>query len=73
MEWSEIKVLKVDKKYCRECGKSTPHKYVGSKSDFEGLGLARVILAVSSLGTSETVGRNKYWQCSKCGEIKREF
>lgn len=53
-------MLKVDKKYCSECGKSTPHNYIGSKSDFEGLGLARVILAVSSLGTSETVGRNKY-------------
>ena len=43
-------MLKVDKKYCWECGEHTLHNYVGSKSDFEGLGIARIIVAVSSLG-----------------------
>lgn len=65
-------MLKVDKKYCSKCKRYTPHNYVGSKSDYEGLGIARVILAVSSLGISETVGRNKYWQCSKCGDIRKD-
>ena len=64
-------MLKVDKKYCWECGKYTPHNYVGSKRDFEGLGLARVILVISSLGISET-DRDKYWQCSKCGEVRKD-
>ena len=66
-------MLKVDKKYCKECGKRTTHNYVGSKSDFEGLGFIRSIVTVSTLGISESVGRNKYWQCSKCGEIKKEI
>ena len=65
-------MLKVDKKYCWKCGKYTPHNYVGAKSDFEGLGIARVIVAISSLGVSETVGRDKYWQCSKCGEVRKD-
>ena len=64
-------MLKVDKKYCWECGKYTPHNYVGSKSDFEGFGIARAILAISSLGISET-DRDKYWQCSKCGEARKD-
>lgn len=66
-------MLKVDKKYCSECGKRTTHNYIGSKGDFEDLGLLRVIMAISTLGISETLCRDKYWQCSKCGEIKKEF
>ena len=65
-------MLKVDKKYCSECGEYTPHNYAGSKGDFEGLGLARGILAVSTLGISETFCRDKYWQYSRCGELTRE-
>ena len=64
-------MLKVDRKWCRECCKRTPHNNVGSKSDYEGCGIARGILAIMSLGISETQ-RDKYWQCSKCGEITKE-
>lgn len=64
-------VLKVEKKWCSECCERTNHNYVGSKGDFEGLGIARAILAVSSLGISETVCRDKYWQCCKCGEVSK--
>lgn len=66
-------MLKADNKYCFKCSKRTPHDYVGSKSDFEGLGLARAIITISTLGVSETASRNKYWQCSKCGEVKKDI
>jgi hypothetical protein len=62
-------MLKASMEYCRKCCKRTPHSYVGSKNMLDGFGIARVILAVASLGTSETV-RGRYWQCQKCGEIK---
>ena len=65
-------MAKIDKKWCSKCRKSTYHKYAGSKSDYEGLGLARVVLAVSSLGISETVTRDRFWQCSECGTIKKD-
>lgn len=65
-------MLKVDKKWCSKCCERTPHNYVGSKSDYEGLGLARGILAIVSLGISETVCRDKYWQCSRCGDVTKE-
>lgn len=64
-------MLKVDKKWCSECCKRTPHNYIGSKSDYEGCGIVRGILAIMSLGISETQ-RDKYWQCSRCGEITKE-
>ena len=65
-------MAKIDKKWCSKCRKSTYHKYAGSKSDYEGLGLARVVLAVGSLGISETVTRDRFWQCSECGAIKKD-
>ena len=52
-------MLKVEKKWCSECCERTNHNYVGSKGDFEGLGI------------SETVCRDKYWQCCKCGEVTK--
>ena len=64
-------MLKVNEKYCDKCRKYTTHNYIGSKGDFEGLGLARGFLAVASLGISETVCRDKYWQCSKCGAVTK--
>ena len=41
-------MLRVEKKWCSECCERTNHNYVGSKSDYEGLGIARAILAVFS-------------------------
>ena len=65
-------MLRADKRWCRYCRERTVHNYVGSKSGYEGLGLARAIIAVASLGTSETICRSKYWQCSECGEITED-
>ena len=57
--------------YCFECGKTTPHSYIGSKSMYEGTGLARISIAAASFGMSETSWADKYWQCEVCGNIKR--
>lgn len=65
-------MLKVEKMYCTKCRDFTNHNYVGSKGDFEGLGPARAIVAVTTLGLSETFCRDKYWQCPKCGEVRKE-
>lgn len=65
-------MAKIDKKWCSKCRTSTYHKYAGSKSDYEGLGIARGILAVASLGISETVTRDRFWQCTECGAIKKD-
>ena len=66
-------MLKIDKKYCHKCHRYTVYNYVGSKSDFEDCGFViRSILAISSLGLTETLCRDRYWKCSKCGEIVKE-
>lgn len=57
--------------YCFDCGRTTPHSYVGKKSMFEGVGPARIIMAVASLGITETSLADKYWQCEACGNIKK--
>jgi hypothetical protein len=59
--------------YCRECRKRTVHSYVCKETAGDGTGIARVILAVSSFGISETLGAFKYWQCQKCGHLYKEF
>ena len=66
-------MLKVEKSWCSECCELTTHNYIGSKGDFEGTGFARGILAIASLGISETVCRKKYWQCSKCGKVTNDL
>lgn len=65
-------MAKIDKKWCSKCRTSTYHKYAGSKSDYEGLGIARGILALASLGISETVTRDRFWQCTECGAIRKD-
>lgn len=57
--------------YCDKCCKRQVHKKIGSSSSYAGLGIARGILAISSLGLSETITRDYYWQCLKCGEIQK--
>ena len=58
--------------YCCNCCKKQVHKKIGRSSVFEGYGIARGILAVSSLGLSEVIGHENYWQCLKCGEIQKK-
>lgn len=57
--------------YCWKCRRTTPHSYVGKKSDYEGMGIARAYMAVISLGMTETTWADKYWQCDCCGDIAR--
>ena len=57
--------------FCLECGKSTPHVYTGSESPFEGAGPARLMIAMTTFGLSETTMRDRFWQCEKCGDIKK--
>lgn len=42
--------------YCFECGKTTPHSYVGKESMYEGTGIARVVAAIASLDVGNIVG-----------------
>ena len=53
-------MLRVENKFCSKCCECTAHNYVGSKSDFEGDGLARGILAVITLGVTETLLRDRF-------------
>ena len=65
-------MVRVDSKYCKDCGKKTLHNYVGSKNEFAELGpVIRSVLAVASLGMTETLGKQNYWQCTKCGRVKK--
>lgn len=57
--------------YCSICRETTPHVYCGRRSGFEGTGIARGILAVASLGMSETTLADHYWQCECCGEMRK--
>ena len=56
---------------CNKCKKKTVHKPVGSESKYAG-GPGRALLAVASLGLSEFVAVNRYYECTKCGELKEK-
>lgn len=58
--------------YCGKCNKRTIHELVSSESEFEGTGLARIVVFACTLGMSETAWRNRFWQCKRCGEIQEE-
>lgn len=64
--------MKTKVEYCIKCGERTVHKLVDRKTVADGCGIARAMLAVVSLGLSETVGADLYYQCSKCGRIREE-
>lgn len=49
-------VLQKKSLYCFECGKTTPHSYVGKESMYEGTGIARVVAAIASLDVGNIVG-----------------
>lgn len=57
--------------YCYKCHKTTPHSYVGKESVAIGCGIARIIMAAATLGATETVFADRYWQCEKCGNIQK--
>ena len=66
-------MIKMKEKYCKKCCKETTHNYIGSENEFEELGpIIRGLLAFASLGMTETLGSKKYWQCTKCGKIKKD-
>lgn len=65
--------MKTKIKRCRKCHGDTVHTLVGKDAMCEGLGIIRGIAAIASLGITETVGVDKYYQCQKCGEITKEI
>ena len=65
-------MLKQKVRYCYECGKNTVHKLVGHESLAQGLGIARIFMAIASLGATETIGADWHYQCQCCGNIEKE-
>lgn len=57
--------------YCSKCGEKTAHEFVDKKTVGDGTGICRGLLAVMSLGMSETVGADYYYQCRRCGKLKK--
>lgn len=57
---------------CHTCGCRTPHAYVGKESHYKGIGPARAMIALATLGMSETTWAEKFWQCEKCGVIRND-
>lgn len=64
-------IMKKKPMFCRDCSKTTPHVYVGKESACEGAGLARGIIAICTLGISETSLADHFWQCERCRRIKK--
>ena len=58
-------------KYCNKCHATKEIKKVGKSTIADGFGFVRGIIAIASLGISETVGATHYYQCEKCGNIKQ--
>lgn len=58
--------------FCHHCFTTTPHQYLGKESVCEGTGPVRVIAALATLGMTETVLAEKYWQCQRCGNVTQE-
>ena len=56
---------------CFKCRGATPHVYVGKEPVAGGCGIARIIMAAATLGATETVLADRYWQCEKCGNIQK--
>lgn len=59
-------------RHCHKCHKDTIHTFVAKDAMCEGFGIGRVLVAICSLGVSETVGVDRYYQCQECGEIRKE-
>lgn len=57
--------------WCNECGKSQVHEHYGSHGDYEGFGPACIIIAIGSIGISETMCRDHYWKCTKCDNVQK--
>lgn len=65
--------MKTKVRHCSKCRKDTVHTLVGKDAMCEGLGLIRGFMAIATLGITETIGVDKYYQCQKCGEIDKEL
>ena len=63
--------MKTKVRYCVKCEKDTVHELVSREAMCEGLGLIRVMMCVSTLGITETLGVTKHYQCRKCGNLKK--
>lgn len=65
--------MKTKIKYCGKCHKRTVHILVGKDAMCEGLGPIRVMMAIASLGITETIGVDRYYQCQTCGKIIKDI
>lgn len=61
--------MKTKVKHCYKCRKDTVHTLVAKDAMCEGLGPIRGLMAIMTLGITETIGVDKYYQCQTCGEI----
>lgn len=58
-------------KYCWECGEDTVQTLVSEEHDFEGCGLFRGFMAITTFGLSEADPK-RHWQCNKCGKLNEK-
>lgn len=59
--------------YCYRCRQLSQHKLIAKDPAITEFGtVARVIFAICSLGITESIGADRYFQCVNCGNIKAE-
>ena len=61
--------MNCEAKFCFKCNKRTLQKYIGKKTAVSGNKILRIIVAILSLGMTETIFAEKYYQCEDCGHI----
>lgn len=60
--------------YCDNCHQYTDYVKIGRKSLGENYGHAgRVMLGIMTLGITELCTDKYYYQCAKCGNIKKRI
>lgn len=62
--------VKKKEMFCSDCIKTTPHVYAGKETLFDGSFLARGMVALVSLGMSESTWAEHFWQCERCGNVR---
>lgn len=56
-------------KYCNKCRKETIHSFLSKDTIADGMGLIRAVIAIGSLGVSESLEAKKYYRCTRCAKI----
>ena len=58
--------------WCPRCLQRTVHRFINKETVADGFGFWRGIVAITTLGLSETALADKHWQCENCGKIITE-